>query len=393
MLDWPDRRANVLSELALDPRNVRLDIDADAPEVDIIRDLFSNESTLALVEGISKVGYLTHETPLAVERDGLLVVVEGNRRIAALKAIQNPFLAGDYQARVKAFADRISNRDQLATVTIRIAPSQEVADEVIAAIHTSNLRRPWSPSRQAAFFQAQVDAGGSLPDLIKRYPTADVRRFVFRSLVLNLFRKATYSDPELNDYIHKRTFSVSTLARVYESARFIKALDLKMSERGTLSYRVSKTTFNELAEYLIEGMKAGSYNTRTLSTTASPTYVSMMDQVESIIASGKSHQRQATPSQAAPSKEPPRPDPTGSDGPSKRPTQPASPTTENAPTTRREPSDSPDPDATPPTPGRRSRINLQTTHLTVPDSYPNAIKLVYAELSSLNVARHPNAAL
>jgi hypothetical protein len=87
MLAWPDRRAHVLNDLVLDPRNVRLDIDVDAPEVDIMRDLFANERVLNLVEGISKVGYLTHEIPLVVERDGQLVVVEGNRRVAALKAI------------------------------------------------------------------------------------------------------------------------------------------------------------------------------------------------------------------------------------------------------------------------------------------------------------------
>lgn len=84
--------------MRLDPRNVRLDLPEGVPESDIVQDLFTNEKALALVEGITKVGLMTHEVPIVVERDGELTVVEGNRRDAALKAIQNPYLAPDHQA-------------------------------------------------------------------------------------------------------------------------------------------------------------------------------------------------------------------------------------------------------------------------------------------------------
>jgi len=280
MLAWPDRDADVLAGLMLDPRNVRLDISTEAPQVDIMRELFANERVLSLVEGIAKVGYLTHETPIVIQRDGQLVVVEGNRRVAALKAIQNPFLASEYQSRVSSVAARIVDRERLRVIPVKLAPSQEEADEVIAAIHTANLRRPWPPTRQAAFFQAQVDAGGTLPDLVARYPTADVRRFVFRSLVLNWFRTVQYGKPELSDYVRKRSFSVSTLARIYESSRFIKLLDLRMSAEGRLSSAVSTDTFAEVAEFIIDGMNEGAYSTRTLNTTESPTYKESYQKLE-----------------------------------------------------------------------------------------------------------------
>ena len=38
-------------------------------------------------------------------------------------------------------------------------------------------------------------------------------------------------------------------------------------------------------------------------------------------------------------------------------------------------------------------MNLQTSQFAVPDWYPNAIKYSFAELASLNILRHPNAAL
>lgn len=95
MLDtsnWPEVELDVLKEVQLDPKNVRLEVADAKVEADIIEDLFVNEDALGLVEGICKVGYLTHETPVVLKRRGKYVMVEGNRRLAALKAIQNPML-------------------------------------------------------------------------------------------------------------------------------------------------------------------------------------------------------------------------------------------------------------------------------------------------------------
>lgn len=152
-----------------------------------MEDLFANEDALSLVEGICKIGYLTHETPVVVKRRGKYVMVEGNRRLAALKAIQNPMLVPDYQTRIAALAALLPDRSILLKVRVMIAPNQADADQLIAAIHTGNLRRPWTPGRQAAFFQAQIDAGREYKDLLVRYPTIDVRKFVFRAHIINLF--------------------------------------------------------------------------------------------------------------------------------------------------------------------------------------------------------------
>lgn len=182
---WPEIELPVLTGIRLDPKNVRLEKSNAQVEADILEDLFANEGVLRLVEGISKVGYLTHETPIVVKRQGQYVVVEGNRRVAALKAIQNPMLVPKYRARVAALSANIPDITLLANIRVMVAPNQSLADQLIAAIHTGNLRKPWSPARQAAFFQAQIDAGRKFVDLQRRYPTIDVRHFVFRSNIVN----------------------------------------------------------------------------------------------------------------------------------------------------------------------------------------------------------------
>ncbi|MDY5506146.1 MAG: hypothetical protein SPG17_04750, partial [Schaalia hyovaginalis] len=105
---------DVLKEVHLDPKNVRLEVADAKVEADIIEDLFANEDALGLVEGICKVGYLTHETPVVLKRGGKYVMVEGNRRLAALKAIQNPMLVPDYQARISTLAALLPDRSSLS---------------------------------------------------------------------------------------------------------------------------------------------------------------------------------------------------------------------------------------------------------------------------------------
>src|SRR4051812_22187944 len=121
--DWPEKKLDVLRDLHLDPKNVRLEIDPKG-EADILEDLFTNENALGLVDAISKVGYLTHDVPVAIKRGKKYVMVEGNRRLAALKAIQNPQLVPTHRARIAALSEGIDDRSSLAKVRVMIAPDQ-----------------------------------------------------------------------------------------------------------------------------------------------------------------------------------------------------------------------------------------------------------------------------
>lgn len=84
-----------------------------------------------------------------------------------------------YRARVETAAKSMGQaRQRLANIEVLVAPNRPQADELIAALHTSNPRKAWSPARQAAFFQAQIDSGKKYSQLISRYPTIDVADFV-----------------------------------------------------------------------------------------------------------------------------------------------------------------------------------------------------------------------
>ncbi|WP_150463286.1 hypothetical protein [Nesterenkonia ebinurensis] len=401
MLDtsqWPEVELDVLKEVHLDPKNVRLEVADAKVEADIIEDLFVNEDALGLVEGICKVGYLTHETPVVLKRRGKYVMVEGNRRLAALKAIQNPMLVPDYQARISALAALLPDRSSLSKIRVMIAPNQTQADQLIAAIHTGNLRKAWTPSRQAAFFQAQIDAGRKLKELLTRYPTIDVRKFVFRAHIINLFKSVKYDDAELQDFLATKKWArgLSTLARIYESKEFLELTGLAMQDDGRVTKTVSDAVFKSIATAIVQGMYDENINTRSLNSIKSPRYTQLMGELRRIVADANAGEEPSGNSTSGP----PGGVASGASGGTKSgagaaggsgstgtgassgsgtPMGPASGGTGGTATKQ------------PPAGKKKKPKNLDLGQVKAPDSYPEALKLLLGELSEIDVQKFPNA--
>jgi hypothetical protein len=393
MSTWEEITVDIVNGVRLDPRNVRLDIPEGVPESDIVQDLFTNEKALALVEGITKVGLLTHEVPIVVERDGELTVVEGNRRVAALKAIQNPYLAPDHQARISKLAQAVSDRDALRRITVKKAPSQDDADQLIAALHTGNQRVAWSPARQAAFFQAQLDAGKTPEQLIAQYPTIDVRKFITRSKLLELFRTVEYADPALRDYVHKRRFPVSTLARLYENDKFLELVGISLGgQADTVTLATSPAVFARIATKIIGDIRDGNINTRTLNKTSSERYVEYMDELRDLL--NEYDESAASSDESAPDPAATGHQSSGSTSGSQRnPEEGSSRSEGDERGSESGSSKTPDSgsDKAKPFPAKRNYLN--TDNLLVPASFPPSIHEIVKELGAINIQRFPNATL
>lgn len=386
MLDtsrWPELTLDVLKDVHLDPKNVRLETADAKVEADIMEDLFVNEDALSLVEGICKVGYLTHEVPVVIKRDDKHIMVEGNRRLAALKAIQNPMLVPDYASRVSGLAALLTDRSMVAKVKVMVAPNQEDADQLVAAIHTGNLRRPWTPGRQAAFFQAQIDAGRDYSDLLVRYPTIDVRKFVFRAHIINLFKSVKYHDASLTDFLATKQWArgLSTLARIYESKQFLELTGLSMDSDGMVTKAVSEEDFKEMATVIVQGMMDGNINTRSLNSVNSPRYLQLMRELAAIVDGGESATVVEQVTDAAQTVECGTKDVESGTGAPE-------PGTKQAAT----PSPQPTGYTTSPPRKRRPQRYLDLGQIRPPASYPQALKLLLGELSVLDVQAYPNVA-
>ena len=389
MSTWEELVVDVTNDIRLDSRNIRLDTPEGIPESDIIQDLFTNEKALSLVEDIVKVGFFTHEVPIVVERNGQLIVVEGNRRVAALKAIQNPHLVPDHQARITKLAQSVPDRDAIRRITVKKAPSQDDADQLIAALHTGNQRVAWSPARQAAFFQTQLDAGKLPENLISQYPTIDVRKFITRAKILELFRNVNYDDVSLGDYARNRRFPVSTLARLYENDKFLNLVGIGIrNDTGDVTLSVSRDLFKQVATKIVSDIRDGVINTRILNKTSSDRYISYMDDLRNLM----DQYRDDGPTDDG------RPDKTPNSPPSPSPKRQKQHDSGNQEQKSSREQDDANPDSNEPERDKsknfpKKKNYLDIGSLSVPPKFPPSIHKIVKELSTINITRFPNATL
>ena len=95
-------------EVAID--DVRLDLDnyriptKPEDEAAALQYLFDSEDVMDAAQSILRNGYFDNEVPIVIEApDGSYVVLEGNRRVSALKALRDPGLAPGHEAKVRQF--------------------------------------------------------------------------------------------------------------------------------------------------------------------------------------------------------------------------------------------------------------------------------------------------
>ena len=84
-----------VSNLAFDRRNPRLaefDIDENMPDDEVIRVLWNTMDVHELVLSIAASGYFANEPLIIAHENGSNVVIEGNRRLAAVRVLLEPNL-------------------------------------------------------------------------------------------------------------------------------------------------------------------------------------------------------------------------------------------------------------------------------------------------------------
>jgi hypothetical protein len=92
-----------INQLKLDPRNPRLpeSMHSNYTESEIIKHYITNSSIIELMVSIGENDFFVGEALLVIQENDEYVVVEGNRRLTALKLLQNPNLAEASQNKIK----------------------------------------------------------------------------------------------------------------------------------------------------------------------------------------------------------------------------------------------------------------------------------------------------
>ncbi len=268
-LNWKTKTISPTT-LHLDPKNPRLGREhtSRAPR-EILQYLFDHDKVIEVAESIATRGFFANEPLLAVKENGRFVVLEGNRRLAALKVLREPALIdGKFRRQIERLTRRILDPSLIATVPVTIAPDRKSTDRQIAGRHVGTPVLAWRAENRASFILDKLaegydndalrdELGFSLADIQSARQTRAIADMA-RSLDLPEEAKAKLEGPTAKVF--------TTLERVFESSAGREFLHVTTDPEHGLRGLTTKKEFIRGFRRLVEDVALGKQSSRSLNT-------------------------------------------------------------------------------------------------------------------------------
>lgn len=267
-----------LGQLILDLENYRIPTRRD-DEAGALKYLFASEDVLGAARMILRDGYFDNEVPIvtseSVSNDyALYTVLEGNRRVSALKALQDPTIAPGHAREIRELLKRyaVEAKNLPKRIRVIVAPDRATAAPHVARLHTGISKKRWSRDQQANFYYSLLDEQTTVDDVKAQYPDAKVVRFMKMAVMRRFVSAALFSDHTLRQYAASDALKMSVFEYAYRINEIASAIGVTFDKDGMLLPRESppqkiaaklpKKKLDAL-EYLVSEFRAGRLNTRS----------------------------------------------------------------------------------------------------------------------------------
>ena len=152
--------------LVLDPANPRLPEEMrDASQADLLRHLFETAALEEIAESYLDNGFFAHEPLIANRDDDHYVVVEGNRRLAALMVLLELPRAQEADVSFGSLVGELSSsrRDELMTVPVFVVSDRDEVRKFLGFRHIGGIRT-WSAEAKARYIADEVERDSKVSD-------------------------------------------------------------------------------------------------------------------------------------------------------------------------------------------------------------------------------------
>lgn len=263
---WPTKQLKV-SSLVLDAKNPRLGREStnEAPS-DIIEFLFEHDKAMELAESIAMRGYFPNEPLLAVREGTKYIVVEGNRRLAALKALREPgILDGTRSRKLERLARQI-DRSEFEQVPVTIAPTRKDTDVLVAGRHKGTAVLNWQHEDRSSFILEKIEEGydddGLRDDL--GFQPAEIQEAREVRAIARLTRSLDLPE-EVTAKLHApRPRQFSTIKRVFDSSAGKSYLMVEANSEHGLLIVTAKEEFKKGLARLVSDVVLRKQSSRSL---------------------------------------------------------------------------------------------------------------------------------
>lgn len=265
---WKNKDLSVVN-LHLDVKNPRLGRESttSAPR-DIIQYLFEHDKALEVAQSIATRGYFPNEPLLAVYEDSRYVVVEGNRRLAALKALREPgLLTGSLGRTIERLSRKISS-DAITTVPVVVAPNRRATDRQIAGRHIGTPVLAWEAENRASFILEKLEEGYDNEELLEElgFSAADIQKARQTRALAEMARSLELPDEIQAKLDNPRAKLYTTIARIFDSSVGRDYLGVEPSLEHGIRGTTTKKEFIRGFSKLVTDVALGKQSSRTLNT-------------------------------------------------------------------------------------------------------------------------------
>jgi hypothetical protein len=143
-----------VKDLIYDPENPRLPKSVDGSDEDeVINWMLSNENVVELMASIAEEGYFQAE-PLLVApgKKGKFIVVEGNRRLTAVKLLLNPEKATSKKNTIQELVDEAKSIKGLGDLPVIVFKDSEEIQQYLGYRHITGVQ-PWDSLAKARYLR------------------------------------------------------------------------------------------------------------------------------------------------------------------------------------------------------------------------------------------------
>lgn len=269
MIDYSKwkQTTKAVTTLQLDARNPRLPPRTGTPtQLDLIAELIKHEDVYGAAKKVMQRGFYRHEIPIVVEEHGKLVVLEGNRRVAAVKLLISPSLAPEKE---RARFRKLGHKGSITSfrkIPVLIAPSRDAAAPAIQSKHTEPEVEPWSPVMQARFYADRIADGSTVAELSADYalPPGRIMEFLQN---YQMYQVACNLDlpPEVAAKVNDpRDFPLTNLERIYRNAEAAQFLGISFDADRNIKGHVKLDEFKKAFRKVVTDVALGRANSRKL---------------------------------------------------------------------------------------------------------------------------------
>jgi hypothetical protein len=262
-----------VGKLRLDLENYRIPIAPD-DENAALNYLFASEDVLDQIKLFLRDGYFDNEVPIAIREGGAYVILEGNRRVSALKAIAKPAISPAHQAQVEELRTRYATEvpNMPSRIRVIVVPDRAAARKHIARLHTGLSKRRWSRDQQANYYYSFLGPGVTGKDLKALYPDVEIVRFLRMVAVRRFLSGVKFNDRALRDYVVSADLTMSSFEYAYRNAAIAAAVGIRFDTDGRIEPGRKKPEnigaslpieVRNSLEYLMTGFHSDTSNTRS----------------------------------------------------------------------------------------------------------------------------------